>query len=294
MGRQKQPERHNPVVEMSDLKRVPGCHVYWGPSPLAPGIAKLPKEKVIIFNVDGEAEADLKDVPAVKTPFDKERPVPLGSFDVIVSALVEEGDKTQCVFASTEELPATLGMIAACCVKSAQTVNKMRALVTEGITEKDWTEALIKKTFEEPNPDKEDDTALTKGEFDIVKALLTKCPEVAVGKILVDKMVDLAGPGPEGAGGTHLRRCVSEFQQKMDAATGEDQLVIKKKLLNSLERYFYLVCFGAYCRSEGPANFQKTFASWLGERSFLEEMVENGIKVWEEMTFFSLNMTLPA
>ena len=97
------------------------------------------------------------------------------------------------------------GMFAACCVKSAQTVNKMRALVTEGITEKDWTEALIKKTFEEPNPDKEDDTALTKGEFDIVKALLTKCPEVAVGKILVDKMVDLAGPGPEGAGGTHLR-----------------------------------------------------------------------------------------
>ena len=98
----------------------------------------------------------------------------------------------------------------------------------------------------------------------------------------------------------------------MDAATGEDQLVIKKKLLNSLERYFYLVCFGAYCRSEGgisrsdhdtnynvvvisgPTNFQKTFASWLGERSFLEEMVENGIKVWEEMTFFSLNMTLPA
>ena len=98
----------------------------------------------------------------------------------------------------------------------------------------------------------------------------------------------------------------------MDAATGEDQLVIKKKLLNSLERYFYLVCFGAYCRSEGsdhhiiifiiyrldvisgPTNFQKSFASWLGERSFLEEMVENGIKVWEEMTFFSLNMTLPA
>ena len=94
---------------MADLKRVPGCHVYWGTSPLGPGIAKLPKEKVIIFNVEGEAEADLKDVPAVKTPFDKERPVPLGTFDLIVQALVEEGDKTQCVFASTEELPATLG-----------------------------------------------------------------------------------------------------------------------------------------------------------------------------------------
>jgi len=164
--------------------------------------------------------------------------------------------------------------------------------VQDNITEKDWTEALVKKTFEEPNPDKEDDTALTKGEFDIVKALLSKCPEVGVGKILVDKMVDLAGPG--GAGGTHLRRCVPDFQKKMDAATGDDQVALKKKLLNSLERYFYLVCFGAYCRIEGPTNFQKSFVSWLAERSFLEEMVENGIKVWEEMTFFSLNMTLPA
>ena len=96
-------------------------------------------------------------------------------------------------------------MIAACCVKSAQTVNRMRALVGEGITEKDWTEALIRKTFEEPIPDKPEDTPLTKGEFDIVKALLVKCPEVMVGKILVDKMVDLAGPGADGAGGTHLR-----------------------------------------------------------------------------------------
>ena len=94
---------------MADLKRVPGCHVYWGPSPVAPGIAKLPKEKVIIFNVQGEAEAALQDVPAVKTPFDQERPVPLATFDVIVQALVDEGDKTQCVFASPEELPATLG-----------------------------------------------------------------------------------------------------------------------------------------------------------------------------------------
>ena len=98
-------------------------------------------------------------------------------------------------------LPKSLsGMIAASCVKSAQTVNKMRALVEEGITEKDWTEAIVRRTFEEPNPDKPEDTALTKGEFDIVKALLAKCPEVKVGKILADKMVDLAGEV-----GTHLR-----------------------------------------------------------------------------------------
>jgi len=277
-----------------DLRRVPGCHVYGGTAPLAAGIAKIPKERNLIFNVDVEAEDALKDVPAFKVPFEKERPLPLECFDTIVKALVNEGDKTQCVFNSKEEVPATLGMIAACCVKSAQTINKMRALVGEGITEKDWTEQLVKKTFEEEIPSKPDDTPLTRGDFDIIKALVKKYPEVQVGKILVDKMVDLAGAAPEGAGGTNLRKCIVELQTKMDASSGEEQLMLKKKLLNSLERYFYLVCFGAYCRMEGPENFKNSFASWLGERAAIADMVENGIRVWEQMTFFSLSMTLPA
>ena len=96
---------------MADLKRIPGCHVYWGTAPLAAGLAKLPKEKVILFNIDAEAEPELKDVQSTKTPFDKERPTPLESFDIIVKTLIDEGEKTQCVFNSKEELPATLGNI---------------------------------------------------------------------------------------------------------------------------------------------------------------------------------------
>ena len=92
---------------MADLKRVPGCHVYWGPAPLGPGAEKLPKEKIVVFNIDGES--DLKDAPSFKTPFDKERPVPLDSFDAIVKGLINEDDKTQCVFNSKEEIPATVG-----------------------------------------------------------------------------------------------------------------------------------------------------------------------------------------
>ena len=44
---------------------------------------------------------------------------------------------------------------------------------------------------------------------------------------------------------------VFSLQAKMDVASGEEQMVLKKRLLNYLERYFYLVCFGAYCRQEG-------------------------------------------
>ena len=100
-------------------------------------------------------------------------------------------------------------------------------------------------------------------------------------------------------------------QAKMDATSGEEQMVLKKRLLNYLERYFYLVCFGAYCRQEGgpqvtlslistllslsgPELFKKSFVAWLDEKKDIADMVEKGIRVWEEITFFSLNMSTPA
>jgi hypothetical protein len=92
-----------------DLRKVPGCHVYGGPTPLAAGIAKIPKERNLIFNIDSETEDALKEVPSFKVPFDKERPLPLECFDTIVKALADESDKTQCVFGSKDEIPATLG-----------------------------------------------------------------------------------------------------------------------------------------------------------------------------------------
>ena len=76
---------------------------------MAAGIAKIPKERTLIFNIDSETEDALKDVPSFKVPFDSERPLPLECFDTIVKALAEEGDKTQCVFSGKEEIPTTLG-----------------------------------------------------------------------------------------------------------------------------------------------------------------------------------------
>ena len=34
--------------------------------------------------------------------------------------------------------------------------------------------------------------------------------------------------------------------------------------------------------------------AWLEERKEIADMVEKGIRVWEEITFFSINMTTPA
>lgn len=273
---------------MSDLRRVPGCHVYGGTAPLAVGIEKIAKEKNVIFNIDTE-ESDMKDLTNVRVPLDAERAAPLSSFDEITKALIPENDKTQCIFNSKDEQSATTGMVAACAIKGVQSINTMRALVEEGIAEKDWIEAIIKNTFETGMEPKEGETAFMRGEFDVIKALINKFPEMAVGKIIIDKFIDLAGET-----GTHLRKCICDIQVKMDAACGDEQLEMKRKLLNYLERYFYLVCFGAYCRQQGPEKFPQTFVSWLEERKEISDMVMKGIRVWEEMTFFSLNMSQPA
>ena len=44
----------------------------------------------------------------------------------------------------------------------------------------------------------------------------------------------------------------------------------------------------------GPELFKKSFVAWLDEKKDIADMVEKGIRVWEEITFFSLNMSTPA
>ena len=98
-----------PSADMS-LRRVAGCPVYGGSGALAGEVAKLPKEKVIVFTVDSE-ESDVKDCPTFPAPFGAERPVPFSSFDSICSALREEDDKTQCVFQAKDDMAATTGAL---------------------------------------------------------------------------------------------------------------------------------------------------------------------------------------
>ena len=99
------------------------------------------------------------------------------------------------------------GMVAASIVKSVQSINKMKNLVEEGIADKDWIAAIVTNTFETEVPHKEGESELERGNFDVVKALIKKFPEMAVGKILVDKMVELAGQT-----GPHLSKCVVDTQ----------------------------------------------------------------------------------
>jgi len=277
---------------MVGLLKVPGASVFLslGPEALTEGKAALGEEKTVVFDMDGAGVEG-----AIPLDQCKEAPVSPAFFETIIKALASEDEKTQCVIISKNVRLASLGLVCCCALKGVQTINKMRSLVAEGIAEKDWIEAIVTNQFETESFTPEDSSDFLKGNFDIVKALDKKMPESKVGKMLVDKMVDLVGQlEGEPKSGVNVRRLVVQLQTQLDSSTGDSALAVKGELLEALERYFYTVCLGTYLREQGPQGFSTPWSSWLGERPFLLEMVEAGVRVWKEITFFSLNMSQPA
>ena len=74
-------------------------------------------------------------------------------------------------------------MVLACCLKSAKTIKKMKDMISEGITEKEWTEKLIQNTFENGKSSFTD--------LDVISSLVKQLESGPVGKLLADK-VDLS------------------------------------------------------------------------------------------------------
>ena len=58
---------------------------------------------------------------------------------------------------------------------------------------------LIFQKFESPLPkNQDDDDPFIKGEFDVIKELLEKCPAAVEGKKKIDRVIDICGPTPKG------------------------------------------------------------------------------------------------
>merc|ERR1711988_2011514 len=178
-------------------------------------------------------------------PFNEQRALPETGFDIIVSTLsAENAATTQCVFSS--QLGAgrsTLGMVIASIIKAAQMMTKLHKMVEAGMAEKTWAENIIKSKFEDPLPSEDNKDPFLRGEFDVIKQLLSALPETVSGKVLADKMIDICGTPPEGFGLQNLRKAIIQMKYKYDASTEDKQIFWKTMIINYLERYFYLICF---------------------------------------------------
>ena len=56
-------------------------------------------------------------------------------------------------------------------------------------------------------------------------------------------------------------------------ATTHDSIITT---LNTISRYFYLICFATYAKEQGPELFPKTFVAWMDEHKELRDMVAAG------------------
>jgi len=237
---------------------------------IAPFLEKLNKDKTLVFNLTGDAVTGGNSVQ-IDLSIQKFSE----GVDQLIAELVKADEHCSVLFVADSPPAAISGIVIACAVKSVQTIVKMRAMIEEGITEKEWTLQLIKKSFETVQNDKIE-------EYDVINSIIPKLPNGDLGKILADMIVDLAG-----ADSVNIRDAIKSLKEKFDK-DGNEPLDIKMETLHMLETYFNAVCVCAYIRSEGEEGYKKPFAQWSKELEVIESSKVNGIRFWKDMTFFSL------
>merc|ERR1740137_227220 len=114
------------------------------------------------------------------------------------------------------------------------------------------------------------------GEFEVIKELLAEFPAAKIAKAQVDKLIDLAAPPPRGTGVENIRECIIESKMTFDVSSDDWQAYLKAKIMNNIERYFYLIVFAMYIREVGPKGFPQTFVQYMDDHSGLRTMIEEG------------------
>merc|ERR1711879_381463 len=115
------------------------------------------------------------------------------------------------------------------------------------------------------------------GNFEVTLELLEKYGEPAkIAKAQVDKLIDLAAPPPKGTGVSNIRECIIQDKMTFDVSADEWQAYLKEKIMNNIERYFYLIVFAMYIREVGPNDYNQTFKQWMDEHAALRDMIAEG------------------
>merc|ERR1712102_88893 len=145
---------------------------------------------------------------------------------------------------------------------------------------------------------------LFRGEFEVIKELVAALKDGAGAKNECDKVIDKNGtPKTGGTGIKQLRENIAESKLSYEIMDDEAQAFLKTKIMDNIQKYFYLIVFTAYMREAAnlarescsddqkaaltlsggrvstPADklkLPKTFAQYMEEHSNLRDMVETG------------------
>merc|ERR1719295_847934 len=143
---------------------------------------------------------------------------------------------------------------------------------------------------------------LFRGEFEVIKELMEVLPEGDAAKRECDKVIDKNGPKKTGGTGIkQIRENIAESKLSYEIMDDAAQAFLKQKIMDNIQKYFYLIVFTAYIREcvgickdaaseEDKKNFAlaggkvstpadklklpKTFAQYMADNSSLRILVE--------------------
>jgi len=214
----------------------------------------------------------------IRIPMNQEKAPAEENFDQIVAMLKDTTASCPVIFNCQAGITrTTTAIVVAALVKELQLTRELDRM--RGIVPDDILDALKKKKLGLPGIDievQEDRNAMQMGEFDVIKELLEAHPTAKVAKAQVDKLIDLAAPPPRGTGVENIRECIIESKMTFDVSSDDWQTYLKNKIMNNIERYFYLIVFAMYVREVGPKGFPQTFRQFMDANAGLRTMIEEG------------------
>jgi len=217
-------------------------------------------------------------VEPIRIPMNQENSPAEENFDQIVAMLKDTTASCPVIFNCQAGISrTTTAIVIAGLVKELQLTRELDRM--RGIVPDDILDALKKKKLGLPGIDievQEDRNAMQMGEFEVIKELLAAFPNAKVAKAQVDKLIDLAAPPPRGTGVENIRECIIESKMTFDVSSDDWQTYLKNKIMNNIERYFYLIVFAMYVREVGPKGFPQTFKQFMDANSNLRDMIAEG------------------
>merc|ERR1712142_1402635 len=149
-----------------------------------------------------------------------------------------------------------------------------------------------------------DKDALFRGEFEVVRELVAALPEGDAAKRECDKVIDKNGPAPKGTGIKQLRENIAESKLSYEIMDDAAQAFLKTKIMDNIQKYFYLIVFAAYMREQAAAAREaieadkkaavalpasgkcsipatelkvgRTFSEFMGENAALRTLIDTG------------------
>eukprot|EP00093_Oithona_nana_P002504 02504.XXX_19367_17100_1 [CDS] Oithona nana genome sequencing. len=232
------------------------------------------KEKVRISSLNAKVEA-------IRIPVSQDKAPNEECFDQILALLKNTSASTPIVFNCQAGVSrTTTGMVIASLIKEFQLASELNHM--KGIVPDDILDALKKKKLGLPGIDTEAPevkNAMMAGQFEVTLELMekySKDDQAKIAKAQVDKLIDLASQPPKGTGVKNIRECIIQDKMLFDVSADEWQAFLKEKIMNNIERYFYLIVFAMYIREVGPKDYCMTFKQYMDEHAELRDMIAEG------------------